>query len=114
MTGRDLGQLSSDLQSQLGVTKRRANFIAVDQSNKATAALTRARQVELGITHAQWQHSASSKHPRRTHVQASKDKVQYKISEGWFDPDPKVQRHILPSELVQCKCSGRPIIKGFS
>jgi uncharacterized protein with gpF-like domain len=41
-TGRDLGQLTTDLQEQFGVTRRRAAFIARHQSNKATASMTRA------------------------------------------------------------------------
>jgi uncharacterized protein with gpF-like domain len=51
-TGRDLEQLTKDLQEQFGVTGRRAAFIARDQNNKATASMTRARQDELGITQA--------------------------------------------------------------
>ena len=47
-TGRDLGQLTNDLQEQFGVTHRRAAFIARDQNNKATASMTRGRQNELG------------------------------------------------------------------
>jgi uncharacterized protein with gpF-like domain len=42
-TGRDLGQLTKDLQERFGVTRRRAAFIARDQNNKATASMTRAR-----------------------------------------------------------------------
>ena len=34
-TGRDLGALTTELQEQFGVTKRRAAFIARDQNNKA-------------------------------------------------------------------------------
>jgi uncharacterized protein with gpF-like domain len=41
-TGRDLRQLTTDLQEQFGVTRRRAAFIARHQSNKATASMTRA------------------------------------------------------------------------
>lgn len=110
--GRDLGVISKDLQERLGVTKRRAALIARDQSNKANASLTRARQLELGITHAQWVHSGGGKTQRKSHVKASKDKVIYDIKEGWFDPD--VGERILPGQLVACRCVGRPIIKGFS
>jgi uncharacterized protein with gpF-like domain len=47
-TGRDLGQLTKDLQEQFGVTRRRAAFVARDQNNEATASMTRTRQTSRG------------------------------------------------------------------
>jgi len=111
-TGRDLGELTKALQKQHGVTKRRAAFIARDQNNKATASLTRARQVELGITEAIWVHSAGGKTPRPTHVKAGREQARYDVRKGWFDPHE--QRHILPGELINCRCVARPVVKGFS
>lgn len=111
-TGRDMGQLASDLETRLGVTKRRAALIARDQTNKATAALTRARQMEAGIDEAVWVHSGGGKEPRLTHLKAGRDKVKYKVSEGWYDPHEK--KHIQPGELINCRCVGRSVVKGFS
>lgn len=111
-TGRDIGQLSDDLQKRFGITKRRAAFIATDQNEKATSAFNRVRMLEAGITHAQWQHSGGGRDKRPTHVKASRDKVIYPISEGWFDP--AVGEKIQPGYLPRCKCIGRPIVKGFS
>lgn len=110
--GRDLGQVSKDLQERLGVTKRRAALISRDQNNKATAAFNRARQTELGITEAVWVHSHLDREPRPTHLKAGRDQVRYKIAEGWYDPAEG--RHIQPGELINCKCTSRPVIKGFS
>lgn len=110
-TGRDLGSLSDDLRRTFAVTKRRASFIARDQNNKATAAMNRARQIELGITQAVWVHSAGGKSPRLSHVKAGRDRAKYDVSEGWFDPH--VGKHILPGELPNCRCTSRSIIKGF-
>lgn len=110
--GRDLQTISEGLQKQLGVTKRRAAFIARDQSNKATAALSRARSLELGIDTAVWVHSGGGREPRVSHLKAGREKIQYSIKEGWFDPTE--QRHIQPGELINCRCVGRPVIKGFS
>src|SRR5258708_40187860 len=69
-TGRDLGTLAKELQDHYGVTKRRSAFIARSQNNLATASMTRARQVELGITEAIWMHSGGGKHPRPSHLKA--------------------------------------------
>ena len=110
--GRDLGPLAKDLQHQFGVTKRRAATIARDQNNKATASMTRVRQVQVGITEAIWVHSGGGKHPRPTHVRAGRDKQRYKVAEGWFDP--AVGKNIFPGELINCRCVSKPVIPGFS
>jgi uncharacterized protein with gpF-like domain len=109
-TGRDLHQLSQDLQHELGVTKRRAAFIALSQNNMATSAMTRARQMELGMR-ANWMHSHAGKCKRPTHV--ANDGKSYDPAVGWFDPDPKVRRRIWPGQLPGCRCFSRTSIPGF-
>lgn len=111
-TGRDLGQLSSDLQARLGVTRRRAALIARTQNNMATAAFNKARQLELGLDEAVWVHSGGGHEPRPTHLKAGREQTRYKIGEGWFDP--AVGEHIQPGQLINCRCQSRPVIKGFS
>jgi len=108
--GRDLAPLARELREQFGVTKRRAALIARDQNNKATATLTRVRQIELDITEAKWLHSHGGRKPRPTHV-ANHGKV-YKVAEGWFDP--AIKKHIWPGTEINCRCVSRPVIKGFT
>jgi uncharacterized protein with gpF-like domain len=110
-TGGDLGTLTKELQTQHGVTRRRASFIARDQSNKATAALKRARQTELGIEEEAWRHSGGGKHPRPSHVKAGKDRVRYRVDTGWLDP--ATGRRIWPGTEAGCRCVGRSIIPGL-
>lgn len=110
--GRDLGSLTKELQEHFGVTKRRAAFISRSQNNLATAAMTRTRQVQLGITEAIWMHSGGGKHPRPTHLAAGRDKTKYDTSKGWFDP--AVGKLIFPGELPNCRCVSRAVVKGFS
>lgn len=110
--GRDLAQLTDELHHRYDVTRRRAALVARDQNNKATAALTRVRQTEAGITEAIWLHSHGGKEPRPTHLANSGKR--YNIATGWYDPDPKVRRNIWPGELINCRCVSKPIIKGFS
>jgi uncharacterized protein with gpF-like domain len=110
-SGRDLAELSRQLQKTYKLTRQRAGLIARDQNNKATASLQRARQVELGIAQAIWMHSGGGKHPRPSHVKAGKDKVKYDIATGWYDPHEK--QHILPGELINCRCVSRPVIPGL-
>jgi hypothetical protein len=110
--GRDLGTLAKGLEKNYGVTKRRAQLIARDQNNKATSAMNKARQLEIGVTTAVWVHSGGGKHPRPTHLKAGKDRVVYEVAKGWFDP--AVNQWIQPGELINCKCVSRAMIKGFS
>jgi uncharacterized protein with gpF-like domain len=110
-TGRDLSTLTDRLQSSYGVSYRRAAFIARDQNNKATAALNRGRQLELGIDEAIWQHSGAGSHPRVSHVEAGRRKQRYNVSEGWLDPD--VGERIWPGSLPNCRCTARSVIPGF-
>lgn len=110
--GRDLASLSDDLRKRYGITKRRAAFIALDQNNKATSVFVRVRQKEAGVTEAIWLHSHAGKNPRRTHLANAGKK--YTISEGWFDPDPKVRKWIWPGELPRCRCLSRSLVRGFS
>jgi SPP1 gp7 family putative phage head morphogenesis protein len=110
-TGRDLGSLTKELEQTYGVTRRRAAFIARSQNNMATATITRVRQQELGITQARWLHSGGGKHPRPSHLKASRDGVIYDTSKGWLDPE--VGKEIFPGELPNCRCVSRPIVPGL-
>lgn len=108
--GRDLGSLVADLEERYGVTRRRAAFIARDQNAKATAAVTRARQTELGITEAIWLHSHAGKKPRPTHV-AMNGKT-YDVTQGMWDS--AVRRFVFPGQEPNCKCVSRSVIPGFN
>lgn len=110
--GRDMGYLAKELEKNYGVTKRRAAFIARSQNNLATASMNNARQQELGVTKAKWRHSKAGKEPRKTHL-ANNGKL-YDVKKGWYDPDPKVKKWILPGELPNCRCVSISVIAGFS
>lgn len=112
VAGRDLGPLAKELRARYHITKKRAALISRDQNNKATSAMQRARQSELGITEAIWLHSGGGKEPRETHVRNSGKK--YNIMTGWFDPDKRVRKYIWPGELINCRCVSKSVIKGFS
>jgi SPP1 gp7 family putative phage head morphogenesis protein len=111
-TGRDLGTLSKELQANFGVTRRRAQFISRDQNNKATAAITKVRQKEAGITEAVWMHSNGGNEPRQEHVKWGAAKKTYKIDEGMYS---EVEgKFIYPGERPNCRCISRPVIPGLS
>lgn len=110
--GRDLSSLYRELREGFGVSRRRARLISRDQNNKATSMLQRARFVENGITECVWMHSSAGKEPRPSHVKAGRDRVRFDPRVGWFDPHEK--KYIWPGTLINCRCTCRPVIKGFS
>lgn len=105
--GRNLEELSKELEKRYGVTKRRAALIARDQNNKATSVLNRVRQKEIGVTQAIWKHSHAGKHPRPSHVKA--DGEVYDIDKGLYLEG----EWVLPGQAINCRCTSRSIIKGF-
>lgn len=108
--GGDLGALTKQLQENYGVSYRRAAFIARDQNAKATASMTRARQLDAGLTEAIWMHSHGGRVPRPTHVAMNGQK--YDVSKGMYDS--AVGKFILPGEEPNCRCLSRPVVVGFS
>lgn len=104
--GRDLAALVKSLQQIYPRAANRAVFIARDQSNKANAVVTQARQLELGIVEAVWMHSHAGKVPRPTHV-AMNGKT-YKVAQGMWDS--AVRRWIFPGEEPNCRCTGRSVL----
>lgn len=107
--GRDLKQLQTDLLDRYDITKKRAAFIARDQNNKATAVMSKARRLSVGITQAEWVHSGGGVHPRESHVKAGADKRRYDVAKGCLIDG----EYIMPGELPNCRCQSRAIIPGF-
>lgn len=106
--GRDLSTLTDELEARYGVTRRRAEFIARDQNNKATATFTRVRQQQAGVTEAIWQHSAGGRTPRPSHVAFSGKR--FNIRDGALIDG----KRIWPGELPNCRCVSRSLLPGFS
>lgn len=109
-TGRDLKTLTDELEHRYGVTRRRAETIALDQNNKATSTIGRVRKLGAGLKEEIWLHSGGGKHKRPTHVANSGKR--YSIEKGWWDP--AVGRYIWPGTEIRCRCVGKPVVPGFS
>lgn len=107
--GNDMGEMTELLSARYGISERRAAMIARDQTAKATENLSRTRLLDYGVTKGIWMHTSAGKTYRDTHVGEMNGK-EYDLAEGLYDPDEKVQRHIHPAELVNCRCVCKPII----
>lgn len=108
LKGRDLAAMSEEIQKRGKVTQNRAAFIALDQSNKATAQMNDARQRELGIQYCVWQHSSAGKEPREKHVRAGREQWVFKVGQGINFGDQFGE--VLPGEAINCRCTARSII----
>lgn len=105
--GRDLSDVSKQLEKRFGITRRRAELIARDQNNKATSAINNRRQQDLGITEGIWQHSHAGKHPRESHVDA--DGKRFELAKGMYLDG----EWLMPGEAINCRCTWRPVIPGL-
>jgi SPP1 gp7 family putative phage head morphogenesis protein len=108
--GRNIGALRKELQSTFKVTRKRADLIARDQNNKATNQLARVRYMGMDLKEAIWMHSHAGKTPRPTHLANHGKK--FDLLTGWFDPHER--KWILPGYLINCRCTMRPVVKGFT
>lgn len=104
--GRDLQYMTEELQKQFGVTRRRAERIAIDQNNKATAELSRVRQKSIGIKRGIWIHSGGGSHPRIKHVKAHGE--EFDLDEGL--PVGDNGEYVLPGQEIGCGCSWKPVL----
>lgn len=109
-SGRDLKKTMQQINHTHTVTRKRAALISLDQTNKATSAMVRARQLDLGIEEGIWLHSHAGKTPRPTHVK--NDGKKFSLKTGWYDP--AVKQYIMPGELIHCRCNWKPVIKGLA
>jgi SPP1 gp7 family putative phage head morphogenesis protein len=108
LAGYDTYGLQKELEHTFRVTKNRASLIARDQTRKASSAIQRIRYLENGINEAIWMHSHGGRQPRKTHL--ANDGKKFDVSKGWFDPDPKVRKHIMPGQLINCRCYFKPVL----
>lgn len=105
--GNGLQDLIPALEKYEGVTRRRAEIIARDQTRKAFGALNTNRMKAVGVQEFEWVHSGGSQKPRELHVQMSGNVYRFD------DPpiiDDKTGERGLPGQLINCGCTMRPII----
>ena len=104
--GFDVGHIASEIESKYQVTKRRAAFIARDQANKVHSVITQQRQIDLGITEGEWQHSHAGKKPRPSHLKAGQDKLIFNLKKGAFLDG----KWVLPAQEPNCRCTWKAVL----
>lgn len=104
-TGNGLQTLVPFLKKYKGVTMRRAQFIADDQSRKVYTNLAASRMREIGFTKYIWRHSSSSHNPRQLHLDLDgtiQDLDKPPVIQYAKGSQPQVRGK--PGDLINCNC----------
>lgn len=106
--GRGLADVTEALQKYEGVTDRRRNIIAKDQTRKIQASISIERAKSAGIKKFKWLHSRGGSEPRPDHVAMNGNVYSY-------DDPPVIDRRTgergFPGQAINCRCQMVPVIE---
>lgn len=101
INGGSASNLADQIEKIFNTTRYRAELIAIDQIQKANAALTEQRQRDVGVTGYVWRG-----------VEDGRERVAHKLREGkhfdWDSPPPDGH----PGQPVRCRCWAEPDFSG--
>lgn len=118
--GRTLNNVAKEIQKKFKTSRKRAKFIARDQTSKLNGAITKTRQQSLGIDMYIWRDS-SDERVRETHSTMDgllcrwDDPTVYSEDEGktWLSRSSIGGVELHPGEDFQCRCTPEPYFQGF-
>lgn len=96
-SGQGIGEMRQNLVDRIGMTQRRAQFIAVDQTGTIFGQMTAQRHQEMGVSSFTWQ-DAGDNRVRPLHRQ-------YNGNEYSYDNPPSDG---LPGQSFRCRCVALP------
>lgn len=112
------GSLIQGIQKSYGVTERKAEFLARNETNNLAAVYQGARYVEAGIPGYYWKAvTGTAAHPtRHRHSELSRMSERGKVFR-WDDPprtteDGQPARYNNPGGDYNCRCSAIPVYQG--
>lgn len=100
-SGQTVEQIAAEIERITRATENQAKLIAEDQVQKLDGALTRVRQVDLGITHYIWR-TVGDDRVRPAHRRRNGRRF------SWNNPPPDGH----PGQPVRCRCNALPDIRG--
>lgn len=108
--GRGAEEIFEQIKHYDGLTEKRANLIAVDQTRKITTAMNVERAKSVGMKRWEWVHSGGGADPRRLHV-----KYDGQIFDYDNPPiiDERTGERGFPGQLINCH-PGETLVKSFS
>ena len=106
--GADIQAVRRVFESTGEYSARKVELWSIDQTNKITSLVSMANSASLGITEGVWVHVPGQYTSRDTHQRMNGKR--FKLNEGLFDDNPRVMKHVLPGELIMCRCTYRSIL----
>lgn len=106
-TGNGLHDLVPELQKLGDMTRRRAHFIALDQTQKANAFIAREKYAAAGVNYFRWVHTDRARTPRPLHV--ALDGLIFR-----HDEPPVIDvngTRGYPGDLINCHCRMKPVMQ---
>lgn len=101
--GKTTTRIVKEIQKAYGVSRRRAELIARDQTAKLNGQIQRAQQIDAGITEYIWS-TTGDERVRKSHQELNGKKF------SWDDPPENSDgRKCHPGQDYQCRCIGRPV-----
>lgn len=101
--GKTTTRMVKEIQIVYGVSRRRAELIARDQTAKLNGHIQKAQQQDAGITEYIWS-TTGDERVRRSHQELNGKKF------SWDDPPENSDgRKCHPGQDFQCRCIGRPV-----
>lgn len=109
--------LSKYMNETLGVCKKRADFIAMDQTKKIYSELNNKRMEQNNVFEFEWAHSSAGKYPRHSHIDLDGQTFSTKgpASELYYLDGSRVKLPKnddgKPGHAIQCRCRAIPVIR---
>lgn len=102
--------IAEQLQREVGVTRRRAKFIARDQAAKVNGEINKQRQKDAGFEFFKW-NDAHDQRVRHRHREIAEADVGYGVGVYRWDDLPKSSdgQTIQPGSDYQCRCTAKPV-----
>lgn len=102
-SGKTTTRMLKDIQNAYGVSRRKAEFIARDQTAKLNSQIQKAQQQDAGIEEYVWS-TTGDERVRRSHKELNGKKF------SWNDPPENSDgRKCHPGQDYGCRCIGRPV-----
>jgi len=103
-------EVAKQIEEEYDVTRRRARFIARDQTAKVNGELTKQRQIDAGYEFFSWMDSDDER-VRASHRKIAEADVGYGKGVYRWDDLPTNERgeKIQPGSDYQCRCGSRPV-----
>lgn len=100
--------LSDELAKRAGITVRRADNIANDQTRKVYNNMNKQRMQSQGLNKYIWRHSAGGQFPRQDHIDMDGEVFS-------FDDPPVIDKRTgergIPGQAINCRCFMVPVIE---